>query len=164
MNRLSPKIAAAVDAQVIRGPGTISVESGDRTLLLRYTTGGPVGLALESLELSNSAALQPLTDRQLRTWADRLVSRVNYLMEPLVVLEVDTHAGAADVRSAAPSKREGTRTYYKFLLNHNSTIQLIRVLFRESDRTSEAIPFQLTTEAIERLVEDMEESLERVSS
>ena len=54
--------------------------------------------------------------RSLRAWGDRLAARVTYLMEPLVVQEVDAEAGQAELRSQSPTPRADRRSFYEVRL------------------------------------------------
>ena len=159
MNRLSQRIAAAVDARVDSEPGLITVESENHRLIMHVVAAGPVGLAFDSLEyaLIDHA---PLTHPQLKSWADRLVTRLTYLMEPLVVLEIDAAGGQAELRSEAPSWRDGRRTYYELRLDRRAALRLSRVTFDEASRKRDTALCQLTREALERLADDLVESLD----
>ncbi len=159
MNRLSQKIAAAVDVRVDAGPGLISAESDNHRLDLHFAAASPLGLALDSL-VYTFLDHEPLTHQQLKSWADRLVARLTYLMEPLVVLEVDAEGGQAELRSHTPSQRDGRRTYYELRLDRNAALRLGRFTFDETSRRREPVTCQLTREALERLADDLVASLD----
>ena len=159
MNRLSQKIAAAVDARVETGPGLILAELANHRLRLHVATGGPVGLALDCLEYQ-AIDHHPLSHSELKAWGDRLALKLTYLMEPLIVLEVDAEGGQAELRSEAPTQREGRRTYYELRLNRSAALKLGRICYDESTRKRENIPCQLTREALERLADDLAASFD----
>ena len=121
-------------------------------------TGGPVGLAIDVLEYQAIDHI-PLSHPNLKAWGDRLAAKLTYLMEPLVVLEVDAEGGQAELRSQAPAQREAKRTYYELRLNRDATLSLGRIAYDEITRKRESIPCQLTREALERLADDLAESL-----
>jgi hypothetical protein len=152
MRLLSRKIAAAVDTQV--GPGAVTAADGPHRLTLQLNAASQVGVAFESLEFADEAAAGR-TVQSLRAWGDRLAARLTYLMEPLVVLEVDAEAGEAELRSKSPSTREGVRSYYEVRLRRAGTLELRRVAFDAEDRSRRTVPCQLTREALERLADDL---------
>jgi hypothetical protein len=152
MRLLSRKIAAAVDAQV--GPGAVTAAEGPHRLTLQLDAASPVGVAFTSLRFDDENAAGRSPD-QLRAWGDRLTARLTYLMEPLVVLEVDDQAGAAELRSKSPTVRDGVRSYYEARLRREGTLDLRRVAFDAEDRSRRPVPCQLTLEALERLADDL---------
>ena len=87
------------------------------------------------------------------------VGRITYLMEPLVVLEVDARAGEAELRSQVPTPRGGRRCFYEVRLRREGSLHLRRVAFDEQARTRQAVPCQLTTYVLERLAADPVASL-----
>ncbi len=159
MSPLSREIAAAVDAAPASGPFPygVTVESetrdGRARVNLTLQANGPVGLAFDTLQFERLDA--DLDVPALQAWGDRLARRVTYLMEPLVVLEVDPVGGEVELRSQAPTSRASKRTYYEIRLSRPGRLNLRRVAFDESTRTRSSIPCQLTREVLERLVEDM---------
>jgi hypothetical protein len=76
-------------------------------------------------------------------------------MESLVVLEVDPDGGEVELRSRAPSARGGRKSYYEARLSCSGALRLHRVAFDSSDRRRQAVPFQLSREVLERLVDDL---------
>lgn len=152
MSLLSRKIAAEVDANP--GPGAVTALDGPHRLTLHLTAASPVGVAFDALEFADSdRADRPAAD--LRAWGDRLASRLTYLMEPLVVIEVDAEGGEAALRSREPSTRDEVRTYYEVRLRREGTLNLRRVAFDPSDRRRRPVACQLTREALERLTDDL---------
>lgn len=155
---LSRQIAAALDdLSAIGGtPHEITAEAGPHRLTLAVRVASPVGVEVLALEFAVSDPARPersLDD--LRAWADRVAARVTYLMEPLVLLEVDPAGGEAELRSQSPTARDGRRAYYEVRLNRQGTLRLHRVSFEESDRRRRDTPFQLTREVLERLADDL---------
>jgi hypothetical protein len=153
---LSREIAGALDARPEAGglPCDVAVADGPHRLLLRLTAAGPVGLAFESLEFATSAR-PAWTTEALRGWGDRLAARLTYLMEPLVVLEVDADGGEVELRSQVPTARDGLRAYYEVRLHRDGTLRLGRVAFDEATRRRRPAPCQVTREVLERLADDL---------
>ena len=157
---LSRKIADAVEALPAGAslPCPVAAEAGPSRLALNLTERGPVGLAFDGLDYARSDAGELSTDG-LRAWGDRLVARLTYLMEPLVVQEVDAEAGEAELRSRAPTPRGERRSYYEVRLRRDASLHLRRVAFLEQARTRQTVPCQMTLEVLERLADDLAASL-----
>ena len=157
---LSRKIADAFESLPSGGPMPCRVEAEiDRArLALNLTARGPVGLALDGLDYSETGRAD-LSDEALRTWGNRLASRLTYLMEPLVVLEVDAQAGEAALRSQAPTPRGDRRSFYEVRLRREGSLHLRRVAFDEATRRRQIVPCQMTIEVLERLTDDLVASL-----
>jgi hypothetical protein len=149
---LSRKIAAALDAAT--GPGVVSAQDGACRIELHIEAGGPVGVAFSYLEFASQDHTD-WTSEALKAWGDRIAARVTYLMESLVVIEVDPVGGEVDLRSQSPSTRNGQRTYYEVRMNRQGTLRFGRVAFNEQTRRRSAVPCHLTREVIERLTDDL---------
>jgi len=157
---LSRKIADAVESltAATEMPQVVEADAGSARLALNLTARGPVGIAFDGLDFA-------LTDRAdlsadaLRAWGERLAARLTYLMEPLVVLEVDAQAGEADLRSQAPTPRGELRSFYEVRLRREGSLKLRRVAFDVASRRRMAVPCQMTVEVLERLADDLVASL-----
>jgi hypothetical protein len=152
MSLLSRKIAAEVDAQA--GPGKVTAADGPYHLSLNLTAASPVGVAFDALEFADEDAAGRSAEA-LRAWGGRLASRLTYLMEPLVVIEVDDQAGEAELRSKSPTVRDGVQSYYEIRLHRAGRLGLRRVAFSTSDRRRQPVSCQLTREALDRLANDL---------
>ncbi|MFO0951718.1 MAG: hypothetical protein U0835_11335 [Isosphaeraceae bacterium] len=153
---LSTKIAAAVD-QLPRDsqfPREVSAEDAGHALTLNLASAGPVGLAFSTLRY-NGPGPDARTPDELHAWAGRIASRVTYLMEPLVVLEHDREAGELEMRSQAPTVRQGRRAFYEVRLRADGSLSLGRVVYDEAARARQDVPSQMTLEVLERLADDL---------
>lgn len=153
---LSRKLAAALDTSPDPGPlpRQVAAEDGGRRVRLELTALGPVGLAFDALEFSAGGGPARAAEA-LRAWADRLAARVTYLMEPLIVLELDPVAGEAELRSQSPTARGELKAYYEVRLNTSGTLRLSRVVFDDATRRRRPAPCQMTIEVLERLTDDL---------
>lgn len=154
---LSRKTADALDDRLARGEpaGTLTVEHGDRRLELQLTAVSAVGVAFDLLAFhADGPDDRPVED--LRAWGDRLAARVTYLMEPLVVLEVDPANAEVELRSDRPTPRGDARSFYEARLTRPGSLRLGRVTFDSADRRRRPAPCQLTREALERLIDDID--------
>ena len=157
---LSRKIADAVESLPSGGPLPCRVEAEtDRArLALNLTAQGPVGLAFDGLDYARTDRVD-LPAEALRGWGDRLAARLTYLMEPLVVIEVDAQAGEAELRSRTPTPRGDRRSFYEVRLRREGSLHLQRAAFNEATRRRQVVPCQMTVEVLERLADDLAASL-----
>lgn len=152
---LSRKIADALDkASGAFAPALpVSADDGPHHITLDVTVAGPIGFS--ATDLLFRADGPERTIDELKDWADRVAARVNYLMEPLRVVEVDPVGVEVELRSAAPSQRQGVRAFYEVRLRRAGTLNLARVVFDNVSRTRRDEAFQMTREIIERLTDDL---------
>ena len=153
MSSLSQKIAAALEQT--KAPGPFHVEDGTTSLDLVLHSQGPVGLAFDTLTFRDTQLAGRSID-DLKHWAERLAARVTYLMEPLVLVELDTTAGEAELRSQVPTARGDLRSFYEARLNsREGTLKLSRVVFDEATRRRRPAGCLVTIEVLERLTDDI---------
>lgn len=135
-------------------PAALVFEDDGCRLALNVTAQGPVGLAFDHLEFTaaNRAERSP---EGLRAWANKLAATLTYLMEPLVVLEIDPLAGEAELRSQSPTPRGDLLAYYEVRLRKAGALRLSRVVFDETTRRRRPADCQVTVEILERLAGDL---------
>lgn len=153
---LSRKIAAALDenTRAYNLPCTITVDEGPNRITLDLSALDAVGVAFDALEFAATDRTE-WSSPALNAWGERLAKRVNYLMEPLRVLEIDAGGGEVQIRSASPTPRAETRGYYEVRLNRQGTCRLERYVYDEADRQRRRTPCHLTREVVERLADDI---------
>lgn len=153
---LSTAIGAALDAHLPNPAGLVAAQDGPDRLELLVAAGSSVGVELEHLDhLVRDPCRPSWTIDELRGWGDRLAQRVTYLMEPLVVLEVDDAGGTVELRSQSPTPRGQLRSYYEVQLRKEGTLRLERIAFDATTRRRQATTFQLSREVLERLADDL---------
>jgi hypothetical protein len=92
----------------------------------------------------------------LKGWAERAVKRVNCLMEPLKVVEVDQDRDEAVLRSQAPAQRGEHVLYYEVLLRGNSAATIRRYQASHvPGKHRQQVAFALTHEALAKLAADL---------
>src|SRR3954463_12197287 len=157
---LSRKIADAVESltAATEMPQVVEAEAGAARLALNLTARGPVGIAFDGLDFALTDRADPPA-HALRAWGERLAARLTYLMEPLVVLEVDAQAGEAELRSQAPTPRGELRSFYEVRLRREGSLHLQRIAFADATRRRQVVPCQMTVEVLERLADDLVASL-----
>lgn len=92
----------------------------------------------------------------LNAWADRIAERVTSLLEPLKVVEVDVARNEALLRSAQPTRRGETLSYFELLLRGTSEARLCR--YQSAHATGKPrtqINAPVTHEALVKFVADV---------
>jgi len=131
---------ATVDAETPKGRVSVSVEDADRLGVL----AGPVN-AKRADGGTGSVGAQ----------ARELARRVNYLQEPLAVVETEDRRGRAVVRSAAPRPApDGGREYNEAVLTGGDSVT-IRRYRAEPGARRKTVPSNLSREALGRLADDL---------
>ena len=152
---LSNAIAAALDAQPGLA-GAVSAQDGPDRLELALAANTAVGVALDHLDHSVADPDRPEWGiDELRAWGDRLARRVTYLMEPLVVVEVDAEGGLVELRSQSPTPRGQLRSYFEVRLGKLGELRMDRISFDATDGRRRPTTFQLSREVLDRLVDDL---------
>jgi hypothetical protein len=153
---LSRKIVAEVVelAETHAPPLAVTAEEGPHKLVVAVGRAGPVGFESDGLEFFTLDRTD-WSIEALRAWGDRLAARLTYLMEPLVVLEVDAAGGEVELRSEAPTPRAGHRDYYEIQLRRKGVLRLDRVRVDDATRRRRPVSFQMTNEVLERLADDL---------
>ena len=156
---LSQKIAAAAEALGAGAPAssTIAVEDGSLQLLIDLSQAGPVGMAVREIQLHNAGSHWSIADLSARS--ERIAAKVTYLMEPLRLVETDSEALEVELRSVCPTKRMDRSSFYQARLKGDGRFSLKRVSFNEGDRQRVPVDMQLTSETLERLADDLADSL-----
>ena len=157
---LSQQIAAALDENTcaLTPPCSFTTEHGDDTMTLELTSLDRVGLAFSQLEFK-SRKHDDWSTEAIKAWGNRLASRVTYLMEPLVIVEVDADEREVQLRSQSPTSRAEKRSYYEVCINHQGILNLARYSFDEATRRRSRTNCQLTREVVERLADDIVASI-----
>jgi hypothetical protein len=157
MSSLSQRIAAALAnlhlPAVVAPPQSVSASEPPHHLDLDVRVASSVGVEIDRLEFRVDGPDRTLAE--LTAWADRLAARITYLMEPLVVLEVDPIGVEVELRSQAPTARGGLRSFYEARLNRSGRLWVVRQTFDPVSRTRRPAPFQLTAETLDRLTDDL---------
>jgi hypothetical protein len=157
---LSQKIAVALDENTcaLTAPCSVTMDAGDNTLTLQLTALDSVGLAFTELEFGTRKRTEWTPDA-IKSWGDNLSTRATYLMEPLVMLELDAAEGEVQLRSQFPTSRAEKRFYYEVRINKQGALHLARFAFDEATRRRIPVTCQMTREVLERLADDIAASI-----
>ena len=150
---LSRKIADALDDLGV-GPGIALASDGPNRETLDVVLTSPIAVECQGLEFVTTVRDTWSAD-ELKAWGDRITARVTYLMEQLVIVEVDPQKAAVDIRSKTPTPRGDQKGYYRITLDRTGTLRMHRMAYATADRRSSIVPFQLTREVLERLTDDL---------
>ena len=148
-------------ANQIREPGCFTgaarhFAATDRgvTVHCDVTNAERLGCALSRLEMLKESG-KPLSDSLLLDHANRICGKVNYLLEPLKVVEFDRLTHTALVRSDKPRKKGELVSYYELLAAADAKTVLRRVGFDTATRKYRALDLVLTGDQLEQLIDDL---------
>lgn len=113
---------------------------------------------LELKNLKESIDINNITDI-LKKRAAFLAGNVKYLLEDLSVLEIDSINTKVQLRSVLPYKEGDMLSYFEILMDGHCKITVERFQQKKGENQREQIPFQLTEEVFERLINDMATSI-----
>lgn len=91
----------------------------------------------------------------LRTWAERICSRVTGLLEPLRLVEVDAQRLVAQLRSQSPTARDEQEFYHEVLLHAAGTAAVRRYQAARAGQPRQQVAFVLTHEVLAKLAGDL---------
>jgi hypothetical protein len=137
------------------------------TVRCDLTQAEGVGCMLTHLDLVEERK-DSLTMDELVHWAEWICGRVTYLLEPLQVIEIDKKTGIAMIRSKMPKKKlakpAGEKiAYFEMLADQHHHASLRRYQYRRPTRDRGSVPFGLTHEQLEVLVDDLVESAQSLT-
>ncbi len=137
---------------------TASTPAGQ--LACRVCAVDSLACAFSSLSL-DSTRLADVTVDQLKQLCGKLADRLNYLMEPVGVVEADEESCTVQMRSRAPRENEHGPSYYELIARRGGEILLQRYQ-KPAGQPREAIPVTVTREVLIRLCEDFEKAAEEI--
>ena len=98
----------------------------------------------------------------LKNQAEDIVGKVSYLLEDLAVIEIDDVNNKALLRSAVPEIHGKEIRYYEVVINLGKRICMERFSYNSNEKNRKAIPFILTSEVLERVVNHLVKSISDV--
>jgi hypothetical protein len=125
-----------------------------------------IGFLLKKMEISKNIGENADLAEYLKTAAETIERRVNYLMEPLKIIELDSTTNAVQMRSEKPELQEGNLSYFEFILkagkwfgyrNHVSMVRYSQKKGKEASR--QPVPFAVTKKQFQRLIDDVIDAL-----
>ena len=135
----------------------LSVSAPEGHLLLVLAAVDSLGCAFHRLTWRTDR-LQQASSQQLKQLGEYLAQRLQYLLEPIHLVEVDPVEPAVQLRSAPPQQDSTGRTYYEVLATTGGEISLCRYR-KVPGQARQAVPATVTHEVVRRLVQDVVESV-----
>jgi hypothetical protein len=125
-----------------------------------------IGFLLNSVEISKNIRENVDLAGYLKGVAETIEKRINYLMEPLKIIEVDSTTNAVQLRSEKPEMLDGHLSYFEIVLKagkwfgHRNHVSLHRFTHRQLDEGNRgSIPFPVTKRQFQKLLDDLIEIL-----
>lgn len=112
-------------------------------------------IRLKALDVSDTNLDFAVLEQRAKT----VIAKLTYLVENLSVVEADQNSSKIQIRSLSPEKKEGVVTYFEIILEPNS-LTFARIQSNQ-EGLRVTIPFQLTKEVFERLVNDLADILRK---
>jgi hypothetical protein len=151
MNALANELLNAVDAAGVAG--AVAAGSGDDRLRIELSGCDTLAIVFAELRLETKQ-LSGATAPRVRAVADRLTSRVRYLLEPLAPVEFDDEQAVVQLRSVDPPRDAEGPTYYEVLVTTGGAVSLRR--FQKSPHAPRrVVPTTVTREVLGKLVDDI---------
>ena len=94
-------------------------------------------------------------ERVLRKQAKFIEDEISYLLETFRLIELDTRANVAQMRSEKPLQKDQARQYYEILLEQGRRLKFSRYEKKPDDEARQAVPFLLTEDTFSRLLDDL---------
>lgn len=89
-----------------------------------------------------------------------LKKHLTYLLENIETFELDEPNLKALLRSNIPHKDESSLSYFEIIIEGGKKISLERVVFHKEGKQRESVPFHVTTEVLERTIDDFVKALQ----
>lgn len=100
-----------------------------------------------------SDKLAGLSIEKLKKLSDVLTIRLNYLLEPIGMIETDAEAATVQLRSTPPQKGDDGSSYYELLVRRGGDLTLCRYQ-KIPGQPRQTIPAHVTRQVFERLADD----------
>lgn len=141
-----------ITAVIVAGGRKVTAQADSGILDVDMPSADTLAVSFESF-FFKSDRLNNCDTAQLGRIADRLASKLSYLLEPLRVIEIDGEAGAVQMRSHPPYQRENQTRYYEVLVQRGGSLSLVRYE-RLPGQARKPIPATVTHEVFFRLADD----------
>ena len=133
-------------------PASVQHDNGTVLAIAEVAQTDRLAAELRSLRISIPATAS-WSLPELKQLAKALAERVQYLLEPLALIEVDPEGATVQLRSATPAQVENARAYYEVLAKPG-TLHVCRYVTRPS-AARELTSMHLTHEQLTRLLADV---------
>ncbi len=134
------------------GQQVVEAIDGPRTLSCHLVALDSLACAFMKLALADETLSHKSTD-ELKTIAERLSSRLTYLLEPISPIEIDSQGCVVQLRSSPPHKESDKTCYYELLVSRGGTLSLCRYE-RAAGQARQSVAAHVTREVLVRLAAD----------
>jgi hypothetical protein len=121
-----------------------------------------IGMMVSHVVIEMDRREESETAASLKTSAEAIEKRVNYLMEPLRIVEIDNTSNAVQIRSEKPQAAGQEISYFEIVLRagkwfgRRDHVSIHRYAQRpEEEKNRRSIGFPLTKQQFERLLGDL---------
>jgi hypothetical protein len=121
---------------------------------------------LNSISVSKNISQDTNMAEYLKKAAETIEKRINYLMEPLKIIELDSTTKAVQLRSEKPEMNDGRLSYYELVLKagkwfgYRNHVSMHRYSQHSQDEPNRhAVPFPITKKQFQKLIDDLTEIL-----
>ena len=139
------------------GERTLVVQDDAQSATCRLVALDNIGCAFLSLAVHADVS-SPRELADLKGAAERLADRLNYLLEPVSPIEVDSEGCTVQMRSSPPQKDDDGTSYYELLITRAGELSLSRYQ-RSAGAERRQVPAHVTREVLLRLVHDFAAAL-----
>ena len=112
------------------------------------------------IEISKESPEVPLDVDDLKKRAEFLAKKVTYLLENFEVFEIDPVNLKIQLRSISAQDERVGLSYFEIIVQGNASIPLARILFDKGKKQKQRIPFHLTNEVLEKLINDVVKTIQ----
>lgn len=140
----------------------VVAEGDEPTVAITLEAYDRFSVMLRSLEVAYdnlSPQTQPVA---LSQQAEQIIQRLTYLEEPLTLLELDSEAKLAQLRSAPPQQEDEALTYWELLLwtEPHPRAKLTRYRWTPDQKERELVVYPATFATVGRIAQDLAASLQ----
>jgi len=137
----------------VTGTRTIHVPADHGEVVADLAAVDRIGCSFHRLALATDR-LGGATIDQLKTLSDNLCRRLNYLLEPIAPIEIDSEGCSVQMRSTPPQKNESGSSYYELLARRDG-LTLFRYL-KSPSSPRQRVAANVTREVFCRLAVDFD--------
>jgi hypothetical protein len=142
-------IAAAGAAGV--SPTHVAADTPQGRLECEVFSADAIGCSLASVALQTSA-LVDCTVEELKAVSEKLAQKVNYLLEPISPIEIDSEGATVQMRSNPPHQDDDGTKYYELLVRRDGL--LLSRYSRAKGGQRQPVAAHLTREVLLRVCGD----------
>ncbi len=144
----------ALDALTVgsTSPQFVNVRDGGHHLECRFITVDALACAFDQFAVTADSLAGSSVD-DLKKVGEALSTRLNYLLEPISPIEIDSEGCHVQLRSNPPQRDDDGTKYYELVVSHDGVMSLVRYS-KSSGSPRQTIPAEVTREVWGRLVED----------